>query len=93
MKMYFIISELLNNIMKHSQSSHAKLNLEEEKGELLISIEDNGKGFDIEKYNISEGFGLNQIRARINNKNGQFKIESQINSGTKIYIKVPIKTI
>lgn len=90
MKMYFIITELLNNIIKHSQANKAKLSLKEKDNQLIISVSDNGKGFDINKYKIIEGFGLYQIKARINNNNGEFKIDSIIDSGTTIHIKVPI---
>lgn len=90
MKMYFIISELLNNIIKHSQANKAKLSLREKDNQLIICVSDDGKGFDIDKYKIIEGFGLYQIKARINNSNGEFKIDSVIDSGTTIHIKVPI---
>ncbi|WPR72885.1 ATP-binding protein [Flavobacterium sp. NG2] len=90
LKMYFIITELLNNIIKHSHASQAQLNLIEKKDELLIKIIDNGRGFDTKKFNIIEGFGLNQIRARIKNMDGKIRIKSTINVGTTIHIKVPI---
>lgn len=89
-KIYFIISELLNNIIKHSQATLAQVILTESPGELFIQINDNGKGFDINKFNFVEGFGLNQIKARINNMNGQFDVKSKKNRGTSIKIKVPI---
>ena len=89
-KMYFIITELLNNIIKHSQATQAKLSLLEKKGELIINIIDNGQGFDTRKFNITEGFGLNQIRARIKNMDGRIRIKSSLNSGTSVFIKTPI---
>ncbi|WP_366187041.1 ATP-binding protein [Flavobacterium ovatum] len=91
MKMYFIITELLNNIIKHSQANQAKLKLTEKNGNLIIQITDNGQGFDTKKFNIIEGFGLNQIRARIKNMEGKLKIKSTINSGTTISILAHIE--
>jgi two-component system NarL family sensor kinase len=90
MKMYFIITELLNNIIKHSQAKIAKVNLHEEDNLLIIHIYDNGKGFDSEHFDVIEGFGLNQIRARISNMEGEFSIQSKLDSETSIKIKVPI---
>lgn len=90
MKMYFIITELFNNIIKHSEATLAQVNIEEKEGALIIHIEDNGKGFNNINYNLEEGFGLNQIRARINNIHGEIKIISSENNGTKIKIKTPI---
>lgn len=91
MKMYFIISELLNNITKHSDASEAKLILNEKEEKLYILVEDNGVGFEINQYQTIEGFGLNQIKARINTMNGKFKIVSKPNEGTTIEIVVPIE--
>ena len=90
MKIYFIIMELLNNITKHSQAEYSKINLAETKGQLKIVILDNGKGFDTNEFNVLEGFGLNQIKARIKNLKGSIDIHSKINSGTTIKLIVPI---
>lgn len=87
-RIYFIVSELLNNIIKHSGASQAKLTIEELGEKLHITIEDNGKGFDTKNINKSNGFGLTQIKARVNNMNGKMKIKSIINKGTTIQISV-----
>ena len=55
-----------------------------------ITIEDNGKGFDTALFYISEGFGINQIKARIKALKGTIKINSQINLGTTVVLNVPI---
>jgi two-component system NarL family sensor kinase len=89
-RLYFIISELLNNIIKHSEASKAEISLIENNNEMIIEITDNGKGFDINKFNFVEGFGLNQIKARINNLNGQFDVKSKINEGTSVMINIPL---
>jgi two-component system NarL family sensor kinase len=90
MKMYFIITELLNNIIKHSQASNAILKLKEKEGELFIEVEDKGKGFDSTNYNTIKGFGLSQVQARISHMNGEFTIESNLETGTIVHIKTPI---
>jgi two-component system, NarL family, sensor kinase len=91
MRIYFIISELLNNIMKHSNATEAKLSLKEVKSQLHILVEDNGVGFEIKEYQTIEGFGLNQIKARINTMNGKFTVISKPKIGTTIEIIVPIE--
>lgn len=85
-KIFFIVSELLNNVMKHSKASQAKLLLEEIEGKLHITIEDNGIGFDSKNISMSNGFGITQIRARIKNMHGDMKIKSKIGEGTAIKI-------
>lgn len=90
MKIYFIIMELLNNIIKHSDANNAFIGIEEKNNSLFIHVRDNGKGFDSNEYSTIEGFGLNQIKARVNNIGGDINILSKIKSGTSIHIKVPI---
>ncbi|TDE53030.1 ATP-binding protein [Flavobacterium sp. GT3P67] len=90
MKMYFIIMELLNNIIKHSRATQANLIIQENNKSLQIKIEDNGKGFDTDKFYILEGFGINQVKARINNLKGTIAIHSKIYSCTSVTIEVPI---
>jgi len=89
MKVYFILTELLNNVLKHSEANTAKLTLNESNNHLEITIQDNGKGFDTSKSTNSEGFGLTQIRARITNMKGKFIIDSRPGSGTTIRIRIP----
>ncbi|WP_413997817.1 ATP-binding protein [Flavobacterium sp. W1B] len=89
LKIYFIVNELFNNITKHSQAANAKLSIKEKDNELHIHVDDNGKGFNTGEFDMIEGFGLNRIRARINNIDGEITINSQLNSGTVIYIKAP----
>lgn len=92
MKIYFIVSELLNNIIKHSGASKAKISLRENENWFILIIQDNGKGFNAGKQNESEGFGLNRIRARIKKLKGTMTIISKANenTGTSVKIKVPI---
>ena len=90
-KIYFIINELFNNIVKHSQASKVKIGLIDEKEELIITIEDNGVGFATNRFKKNEGFGLTQIRARISNMKGNITINSTLNSGTFVQIKIPTK--
>ena len=90
MKIYFIVMELLNNIIKHSHAREAKLSIKENNASLQIDIVDNGKGFDPSKFHILEGFGISQIKARISNLKGTIDINSKPNAGTSISMMVPI---
>jgi len=90
MKLYFIIAELINNIIKHSNANHSTINIEEVDSSLIIHVKDDGTGFKNNQFETYEGFGINQIRARINNMKGEFVIDSVLNKGTTIYLKVPI---
>ncbi|RZJ55690.1 MAG: histidine kinase [Flavobacterium sp.] len=91
MKIYFIVSELFSNITKHSNATKAQISLHEKKDQLTIILHDNGIGFNADKLNETEGFGLNRIRARIKKLKGSFRIISRANenTGTSLRIKVP----
>jgi signal transduction histidine kinase len=89
-KIFFIISELINNIIKHSNASIAKISIDLNQDQLQIKAFDNGKGFDTKQFNTAEGFGINQIKSRINGMKGKFIIDSKLDMGTIITIEVPI---
>lgn len=90
MKLYFIVSELFNNIVKHSDAQKAKIFLSEKNNQFIIVIQDNGKGFETQRLNNFEGFGINRIRARIKKYKGSISITSKANEGTTVKIKVPL---
>ncbi len=90
-KIYNIIEELINNILKHSGAKNASINLIERNGEkLLIQIIDDGKGFDLKTARRKDGLGLSHIEARIKIMQGVFNINSKKGEGTSIFISVPI---
>ena len=89
-KIYFIVAELLNNIIKHSNSAEGIVTLEQVKNQLHLTVKDYGKGFDATKSSLTDGFGLTQIKARIKGMNGKISIQSKQSEGTIIAIKVPV---
>jgi signal transduction histidine kinase len=89
-KIFFIVSEFLNNVIKHSNASKSVLYIQEIGNILSVKINDNGKGFDVNHVNKTNGFGITQIKARIKNMNGEMIINSKKNQGTTISIKVSI---
>lgn len=90
MKIYFIVSELFNNIIKHSEAQKAKIILKEKGNNLIIQIHDDGIGFKTQKLKDAEGFGLNRIRARIKKYKGNLSIVSNAGKGTSIKILIPV---
>ena len=89
-KVYNIIHEFINNILKHNNAKKAKIEMIGRDNILSIVISDNGLGFDKTKIDIKEGLGINQIDARIQMMKGKFFIDSDLNKGTKIFIELPI---
>jgi signal transduction histidine kinase len=89
-KLHNIIQELVNNAIKHSNASIAEINIVEKRKKILLTIKDNGKGFDTSKMSHKDGLGINQIDARIHMMSGKFNIDSQKGKGTKISIELPV---
>jgi len=85
-KIYYFVSELFNNAIKHSQATEISLDLKEIGDKLQIIVSDNGIGFNTKEQPL--GFGLTQIKARVKNMNGNVKLFSKPNEGTIITIIV-----
>ena len=89
-KMFNIINELVNNIIKHSKAKKGTIKLEQLNGNLQVIVFDDGIGFDINEIELKNGIGLSQIKARIKVLNGLLNIKSN-SEGTRIFISVPIE--
>lgn len=90
-RIYNIVQELINNILKHSKATIAEVYLLVKDNKLHIRIEDNGIGFKVKEVTKKDGLGINQIEARIQVMKGTFQVNSVLNKGTKIKIAIPIQ--
>ncbi len=89
--LYRIIQEVLNNIIRHAGATEVQLQFQKEKNELRITIEDNGKGFDVQRLKQSKGNGWNNIQTRLYVLKGDIEIDSQENrKGTVVFITIPL---
>ena len=83
-----IIQESFHNIIKHANASEIYIQLEYEEENLVLSIEDNGTGFQLEKRDT--GTGLANIKARTSMLDGKFSIFSN-ETGTCLNFDIPFK--
>ena len=89
---YRITQEALNNVLKHSKASKASVMLEKRGETIVLIIEDNGEGFNVEdKNNRNKGIGLVGMYERASIIGGTLDIESTPGQGTTIYVRVPLK--
>jgi len=85
------LRELLMNIVKHSQATKVSINMSVVKGNLKIVVEDNGIGFP-ESSHIYSGYGLFNIRERMNHIKGHFEIIPRANGrGTRATLMASLK--
>lgn len=85
---YRIIQELVHNIIKHADASHALVQMNfQEDGTLDITIEDNGKGLPADAFEKPMSMGLKNTKERVNDLGGKLDIQSSPESGTSIYLE------
>lgn len=84
-----ITQEALTNILKHSKAKNAIINILFKENVIIITIQDDGQGFDKSKIKLLNSHGLNNIKDRITLLSGNFTIRSEISKGTQIYIEIP----
>lgn len=89
LNIYRIIQELLNNSMKHSGASEILVQLHRDNGEMVLMVEDDGKGYNPEA--IDEGMGSENVRSRAAFLNADLNIESQEGEGTTTMVTIPIE--
>ena len=85
--LYRVLQELINNIIKHSQATEVSVQLIQNKGKLVLFVEDNGKGMS---SNSSDGHGLLNIKSRLDMVKGSVNYEPSPSSGTSATISIPI---
>jgi signal transduction histidine kinase len=92
-----IVQEGMNNIAKHSGANHVALALEKINDFLTLSIEDNGRGFDVENKTFEpekfQGFGMINLEERARFSGGDFSIKSLKGKGTFLKITWPLKSM
>jgi PAS domain S-box-containing protein len=93
--LYRLIQEALWNIEKHADANRVTLKMVGSFPYIILRIEDDGKGFDINDRMVSaiseKRMGLRSMEERVNLLNGKMKIQSRPTEGTKIFIEVPYK--
>jgi len=91
---YRFVQEAMNNVTKHAAARRVKVRLVASHPDLIIRIEDDGKGFEVENRMqealAEKRMGLRSMKERVNLLNGRFEIKSQENRGTKIFARIPV---
>jgi signal transduction histidine kinase len=88
---YRIIQESLSNILKHANAEAGKVSVKKFTNNILISIRDNGVGFDFaEKYQDVKSLGLKTLLERTKFLKGQMKVTSKKDTGTVLEFQFPL---
>jgi two-component system sensor histidine kinase UhpB len=89
--LFRIVQELLTNVAKHAMASRVTVSLAEDDGIVLLTIADNGVGFDpliSDQSGKQGGWGLLNIRERTESIGGRLTVESKPGHGTRVGINI-----
>lgn len=87
---YRVVQELINNVVKHADAKSAIVQVTFKDEVLGITVEDDGKGIDMQGLAMAEGMGYRNIKSRIDFLKGNIDIQSGKGKGTSVLIKIPV---
>jgi len=91
---FSIVQEAVNNIKKHARAKNIWMALERRDDHLLVSIRDDGQGFDVSQVERTYGergsLGLLNMKERAELVSGKISIESALGKGTTVQLQVPL---
>jgi signal transduction histidine kinase len=87
-EVFLIFKESVNNIARHSLCAEAEIELQTRGGSLVLTLSDDGRGFNIAE--ASEGSGLESMRKRAARLGGKLDIVSSDGKGTTVTLQVPL---
>ena len=93
-EVYLIFKECINNVVKHSDCTEAAVVFSINGPWLVVSVTDNGKGFEPASNGNSQGMGghgLTSMQRRARALGGSLEIDSRVSRGTSVTLKVPIR--
>ena len=89
--LYRIAQEGLRNAIKHSGARQAEVVLRRALDVISLWIVDHGRGFDPRQVQSESGLGLVSMRERVRYLGGEIAIDSQLSSGTRLQVRIPVK--
>ena len=84
---YRVVQEALNNCARHAQARSVKVMVEQERNRLVLTVEDDGRGFDAQRV---RGLGLVGMEERVHHLGGVFIVRSHPGAGTKVAVELPL---
>lgn len=86
---WLIFRELITNIAKHANPNHVEIRFQVVNRSINLIINDDGRGFD-PGAKVKEGYGLNNIKSRVESLKGRVFLDSNYESGTHWNLQLPI---
>jgi signal transduction histidine kinase/ligand-binding sensor domain-containing protein len=87
--LYLAVKEAINNLVKHSAARNARVAIMLRHGSLVVSVEDDGRGFDLGEMQARGGHGLANMRSRMKQCGGEFGCDTAPGRGTRLTFRLP----
>jgi len=87
--LYYITREALWNAVKYAGATGVRVSLAVENKEIILSVMDDGTGFDPSVFVREETMGLRNMRQRAELLGGSFELETELEHGTRITVRIP----
>ncbi len=85
-----VFQEALTNITRYAKASNVVVSLDIDDENILLNIEDNGAGFDMDLTKTKKSFGILGMKERVGSLDGDFELNSAPGKGTRIRICLPL---
>ena len=85
------VQELMGNAARHSQATLIKLSIDLTNDLIRVSVDDNGKGFDLDSVQKGQSLGLKLIRERTDMLGGTFEVDSAVGKGARVMFSLPAR--
>jgi signal transduction histidine kinase len=89
--LFRIVQEALGNAAKHASAKRITVRLARSNGTIMLTVSDDGVGFDRNRLGTSGGLGLVMMRERTTQLNGTFEFESAPGGGTTLCVVIPFR--
>ncbi len=87
-----VVQEFIQNSLKHADCTRIDVQVTDGNQQLLITVSDNGKGFDAKNVR-SRGIGLKNMQRRVEDIGGLFNLQAEPGRGTLLEISIPEKNL
>jgi len=88
-QIYRIVQETVNNSLKHAGASHIDIDLDVANDNINLAVRDDGKGFDLDAVQHTDGFGLRIMQYRAGILGGRLVIDTAPGEGAQIRLRIP----
>jgi signal transduction histidine kinase len=88
--LFRVAQETITNCARHSEATEVRITVNRGPAMIVLTVQDNGKGFDVYQHPKGGGLGLLGIQERVRELAGNVSILSQPNTGTLLRVEIPV---